>query len=218
MNNTTSNNNLVYNKENHFKAEARCREARKLVKQATELKTPDLMFKAIEFYTEAISIYPRLLEPYLSIAYISLQYNQKNNAIMLLNKALEMDPSNKKAKSLMEKAKNFKVKSKEILPISEKIETEQRIHKVQRISANEELKMVELRAVVREDNFNILKDLAPGKSNEKSSIEAPIEKIVSKEQLTKDKIDKLEKMRTNANQQVKIKVNMNSPFMQLFKK
>ena len=208
--------NTILNKEDHYKAEAKCREARKLVKQASELNDSALMFKAVESYTQAIAIYPRLLEPYLSIAYISLEYKQKNNAIMLLNKALEMDPSNKKAKNLLERAKSLKIQKDNISIANNSLPEKSRIHQVKRISPNVEVKMTELKAVVEENSFNILKELT--ETNPVIKTDTSVEKIINRDQLTKDKIEQLAKLKNSQAEQIKITLNKNSSFMKLFKK
>lgn len=230
--------NHSLNREDMFKAEAKCREARKLVKKSSEEKNPEMMYQALELYSEASAIYPRLIEPYLSIAYICVEYGELSKAAQLLNKVLEFDPSNKKAHKLIEKVNSSKKeKIKSSLKTNQNIEksteniNEKPLKSLNRVkSINEtlaekenitnkpEATSVELKAKIKGQNFNILSELFTTQDKTAPVKESPLEKTVSKNQLTKEKIEELEKLKNTMSKDVKMKIGLNSLFMNTFKK
>lgn len=209
-----NNNSLSLNRESMYKAESKVREARNLVKKAKEENNSELMFKAVELYSEAIIIYPRIIEAYLSIAYICIEYNKTNEAIHILNKVLEFDSSNKKANYLLTKAKN--IRRNKIVEKYQSNLLEEKIPKIEKITQKEVIS-VEIKAKIPEKNFNILTELFDSK-NEIDSSTSSLERKVDVSQLHKKKIEELEKLRQNNSGDVKVKVSSNSSFMRLFGK
>lgn len=209
-----NNNSLSLNRESMYKAESKVREARNLVKKAKEENNSELMFKAVELYSEAIIIYPRIIEAYLSIAYICIEYNKTNEAIHILNKVLEFDSSNKKANYLLIKAKN--IRRNKIVEKYQSNLLEEKIPKIEKITQKEVIS-VEIKAKIPEKNFNILTELFDSK-NEIDSSTSSLERKVDVSQLHKKKIEELEKLRQNNSGDVKVKVSSNSSFMRLFGK
>lgn len=207
-------NSLSLNRESMYKAESKVREARNLVKKAKEENNSELMFKAVELYSEAIIIYPRIIEAYLSIAYICIEYNKTNEAIHILNKVLEFDSSNKKANYLLTKAKN--IRRNKIVEKYQSNVLEEKIPKIEKITQKEVIS-VEIKAKIPEKNFNILTELFDSK-HEINSETSSLERKVDVSQLHKKKIEELEKLRQNNSSDVKVKVSSNSSFMRLFGK
>jgi tetratricopeptide (TPR) repeat protein len=121
----------TYSQEYLSQATNKCQEAGSLVQKAAETNDPELMFKAVEIYIEAIKIYPKLIEPYLSIAYICWKFNKFDDSIMLLNQAIEIDPLSNNARNMLakiskeKKNNNFsKLKAKyksDAIPLSDQI-------------------------------------------------------------------------------------------------
>jgi tetratricopeptide (TPR) repeat protein len=211
---TNTNLALNSNRENMYKAEAKVREARNFVKKAKDENNPNLMFRAVELYTEAISIHPKLIEPYLSIAYICIEYGKLIEAIQILNQVLTFDSSNKKANALIDKAK----KLKKGFVVAEKYESEKIIEKIPKIQRTSDLEKVELKAKIPEKNFNILSELFHTDNKESYELKPVLERKIDVSQLQKQKISELEKLRQNNSSDVKIKVSSNSSFMKLFGK
>jgi tetratricopeptide (TPR) repeat protein len=94
-----------YSRDNIEKARDKCFEAKALVKKSLENNEPEIMFLAVEKYLEAIEHYPKLIEPYLSISFICIKFNKVDEALMLLNKAIELEPFNPKVKEMLEKVR-----------------------------------------------------------------------------------------------------------------
>lgn len=209
-----NNNSLSLNRESMYKAESKVREARNLVKKAKEENNSELMFKAVELYSEAIIIYPRIIEAYLSIAYICIEYNKTNEAIHILNKVLEFDSSNKKVNYLLTKAKN--IRRNKIVEKYQSNVLEEKIPKIEKITQKEVIS-VEIKAKIPDKNFNILTELFDSK-HEINSETSSLERKVDVSQLHKKKIEELEKLRQNNSSDVKVKVSSNSSFMRLFGK
>lgn len=98
--------------ENIEKAQNKCLEAKLLVKRSLENKDVELMYKAVETYIEALTFFPRLIEPYLSIAFICEKLKMFDQALMILNKAFELEPFNTKVKVMLQKVKESRKTSK----------------------------------------------------------------------------------------------------------
>jgi tetratricopeptide (TPR) repeat protein len=96
-------------KENLNLAIQKCMMAKLLLETATETKDNKLIGDAVEEYLQAIEIYSKLPEPYLAIAYISLILGKPEDSIKLLNKVLDIEPHNSKARSMIDQINEEKV-------------------------------------------------------------------------------------------------------------
>lgn len=98
---------FVYSEENIKSAEEKCLLARSyLYKSINKDNYPEDIFKALDLYLEAIDIYSKLIEPYISIAEICSQFEMQTEAVALLNKVLEIEPGNLIATAMLEEMNN----------------------------------------------------------------------------------------------------------------
>jgi tetratricopeptide (TPR) repeat protein len=100
-----------YGAEFRQQANNKCLEARMMVQEAAGQNDASLMLKAVDIYIEAINIFPRLIEPYISIAYICWKFKEFDKAVMLLNSAIEIDPLSNNARDMLAKISKEKKNS-----------------------------------------------------------------------------------------------------------
>lgn len=82
------------------RALAKCGEATALLNRAAETRESQWMHHAISCYGEAMELDPELLEPYLALAELCLYYEQPEQALPLVRKALELNAEDARAVAL----------------------------------------------------------------------------------------------------------------------
>lgn len=92
----------------------KCSEARELLNQASQDNDSEKVYQAASLYIQAGELFPENLEAYLGLAYICWKFDNNSQAIMLLNKASELDPLNPSVREMLMQvqsdAKNEKFK------------------------------------------------------------------------------------------------------------
>ena len=136
---------------------------------------------------------------------------------MILNKALEMDPNNKKAKNLLEKAKSLELVSI-YFPTKDKIQKVQRLEDFKDINEPKEAKLVELKVKIKDNTFNILSELFMDKNELESKNESVLERKFDSREWTKETKENFAKLNESSNRAVRATIATNSPFSKLLKK
>ena len=81
-------------------ATAKCVEASDLLDRAADSRESQWMLAAILCYDEAMDLDPNLLEPYLALGELWLYYEQPEQAVPFLQKALDLEPFDARAQRL----------------------------------------------------------------------------------------------------------------------
>lgn len=79
---------------------AKCEEAALLLDRAAESRESQWMLQAILCYDEAMELDPELLEPYLALGELWLYYEQPEQAVPFVQKALDLEPFDPRAQRL----------------------------------------------------------------------------------------------------------------------
>lgn len=86
---------------------AKCAEAQALLERAAETRESAWMLQAIGCYGEALALAPELVEPYLGLAHLWLYYEQPEQAVPFLRKALDLEPFHPLAQRLWSDARTL---------------------------------------------------------------------------------------------------------------
>ena len=99
--------------KSHLEAKEKCLQADSLMHKAlkSENNSP-LVQKALDLYTEASKLAPRMVDPYLGIAYIAYSLGDLNQAIGLLNKANKLEPNESRIVRMLEELSSEYSKNK----------------------------------------------------------------------------------------------------------
>ncbi len=219
-------NKISYN--NLAEAERLCADAKKIVFLAVEQKNPQLMIQAVEIYTKAAAVYPRFVEPYLKLAFISNSFNRTEDAVALLNQALAIDPNHTEVKkmssvykrALLEKgleSDNKRAKSKLNQTENDKNLKPFLSSFFSSSSSKNKIEVSEIKVKIHPTTLNKMaanagfSDPAKSKKSDFMPRHEQINFIPEQTKITRDKIEQLEKLRNNmSNNQPKIKVNSNT--------
>lgn len=74
------------------RARAKCAEAQALLAQAADTRESTWMLQAIDCYGDALKLAPELIDPYLGLGQLWLYYEQPEQAVPFLRKALDLEP------------------------------------------------------------------------------------------------------------------------------
>ena len=90
-----------YSEKNKQKSQQQNKEAIYLLKIYSEKHDIQYLIKAIDIYSELVKYYTDFIPAYLSLAYISWEMGNHNEAIGLIKKAIEIEPFNTAAQKML---------------------------------------------------------------------------------------------------------------------